>query len=116
MSVLVTLEDWRVAVTATEYKHIQLDEQGTAFIAGSTMKVVELVLSHLGDGWGAEALHENYPHLSLSQIYSALAYYCDHKAALDAEMERREASVRTMQEQTPESPFVTRLKAQGLLP
>ena len=105
-----------MAVATTEYKHIQLNEQGTAMIAGSTMKVVELVMAYLADGLSPAELHTQYPYLSLGQIHSALAYYWDHQERLDAEMQRREAYVREIQRQTPESPFVARLKAQGLLP
>lgn len=105
-----------MAVATTDYKHIQLDEQGTAIIVGSTMKVVELVASYLADGWNPAELNTQYPHLSLGQIHSALAYYWDHQDLLDAEMQRRDAYVREIQQQAPESPFVARLKAQGLLP
>lgn len=105
-----------MTLTVTEYKHIQMDERGTAFIMGSTMKVVELVTSHLTHGWGADELHQQYPHLSLGQIYSALAYYWDHQDLLDKDMQRRESYVRELEESTPESPFVTRLKAEGILP
>lgn len=104
-----------MVVTATEYKYIQLDEQGTAIISGSTMKVIELVTSHQVQGWTPEMLQAEYPHLSLGQIYSALAYYWDHQEILDAEMRRRDAYVRAIEQQTPESPFVARLKAQGRL-
>lgn len=105
-----------MAVTATAYKHIQLDEQGTAIIAGSTMKVVELITSHQVHGWNPEKLQTEYPHLSLGQIYSALAYYWDHKELLDTEMQRREAYVRQIEQQTPASPFANRIRAEGLLP
>ncbi len=43
------------------------------------MKVVELVTSVHAYGWSPEELHFQYPHLSMSHIYSALAYYWEHK-------------------------------------
>ncbi|NET53688.1 MAG: DUF433 domain-containing protein, partial [Merismopedia sp. SIO2A8] len=76
---------------------------------------VELVTSHLTHGWAADELHEQYPHLSLGQIYSALAYYWDHKEVLDVDMQRRADYVRSIEDATPESPFVTRLKSEGIL-
>ena len=105
-----------MTLTITEYKHIQIDELGNALIAGSTMKVAELATSYLTYGWGAGELYEQYPHLSLGQIYSALAYYWDHKEALDADMRRRETYVRELEDANPESPFVVRMKAEGILP
>ena len=44
-------------------------------IAGTTMKVVELVVEKNAYGWIPEELHFQHPYLSLGQIYSALAYY-----------------------------------------
>jgi uncharacterized protein (DUF433 family) len=58
-------------------------------IVGTTMKVVELVTAHLAHGWSPEELHFQFPHLSLGQIHSALAYYWDHKNELDADIDRR---------------------------
>jgi uncharacterized protein (DUF433 family) len=78
-----------MAFTTTEYKYIQLDERNVPIIAGTTMKVVELITSVKAYGWTPEELHANYPHVSLSKIHSALAYYWDHKEELDADIERR---------------------------
>ena len=63
-----------MTLTATEYKHILLDDNGVPLIAGTTMKVIELVTSHLTYGWSPEELHFQYPHVALGKIYSALAY------------------------------------------
>ena len=71
------------------YEHIQLAQDGVPIIAGTTMKVVELVMAQMAHGWSPEELHFQHPYLSLGQIYAALAYYWDHKAALDADIARR---------------------------
>lgn len=60
--------------TATEYKYIELDDRNIATIINTTLKVTELITSHITYGWSPEGLHFQYPHISLSQIYSALAY------------------------------------------
>lgn len=80
------------------------------------MKVVELVMAQRAYGWTPEEIHINHRHLSMGQIYAALAYYWDHREALDADIQRREDYVDQLEEQAEESPFVARLKAQGLLP
>jgi uncharacterized protein (DUF433 family) len=41
-----------------------------------------------GPGWSPEEIHFQHPHLSLAQIYSALAYYYENQAKLDGEIER----------------------------
>ena len=71
------------------YPHLSTNADGVPVIAGTTMKVVELVTAHLAHGWSPEELHFQFPHLSLGQIHSALAYYWDHKDELDADIERR---------------------------
>ncbi|MBI4684792.1 MAG: DUF433 domain-containing protein [Nitrospirae bacterium] len=73
----------------TLYEHIALDEKGMPVIAGTTMKVVELVVEKLAHGWSAEELHFQHPYLTLGQIYSALAYYADHQDKLEKDIERR---------------------------
>jgi uncharacterized protein (DUF433 family) len=91
-----------------------LDEHQVPTIAGTTMKVVELVLDHLAYGWSPEELHFQHPYLSMGQIYSALAYYWDHKAELDRDLERRLQFIDQVQQTTKPTPLAERLKAQGL--
>ena len=69
--------------------HIRLDEQGVAWIDDTNVKVIEVAIDKIAHGSNPEEMHFQYPHLSLAQIYSALAYYYDHQAELDAEIERR---------------------------
>jgi uncharacterized protein (DUF433 family) len=68
--------------------HITVDDQGVARIAGTRMKVSHLVMDKLVHGSTPEALHEQFPTLTLAQIYAALKYYDDHKSELDAEIEK----------------------------
>jgi len=99
----------------TRYEHIVLDDQQTPLIAGTTMKVVELVVEQMAYGWSPEELHFQFPHLSLGQIYSALAYYWDHQSALDADIARRLANVDQARQAAAPGPLLTRLQAHGLI-
>jgi uncharacterized protein (DUF433 family) len=101
-------------LSETRYEHIRLDENQVPTIAGTTMKVVELVLDHLAYGWSPEELHFQHPYLSMGQIYSALAYYWDHKAELDQDLDRRLQFIDQMQQTTKLTPLAERLKAQRL--
>jgi len=94
----------------TDYKYIQLDENQVPVIEGSTMKVVELITSHLTYGWSPEELHFQYPHIGLGKIYSALAYYWDHQAALENDMKQRLEKVQTLQQQAPSSRIAQKLR------
>src|SRR5205814_3238160 len=73
----------------TRYEHVILDDRQVPIIAGTTMKVIELVQAQLANGWSAEELQAQFPYLSLGQIHSALAYYWDHKEELDQDIARR---------------------------
>ena len=92
--------------TTTDYKHIELDESDVPIISGSSMKVVELVMAHSAHGWSPEELHFQYPHILLGKVYSALAYYWDHKDSLDADIERRDRLVTELRQQSPPYTFV----------
>ena len=76
-------------IIETRYEHIVLDQAQVPIIAGTTMKVVELVLDSRAYGWSPEELHFQHPYLTLGQIHSALAYYWDHQEELDQDIERR---------------------------
>jgi uncharacterized protein (DUF433 family) len=101
--------------TPTEYKYIWLDDRQVPFIEGTTMKVVELVSSFQAYGWSSEELHFQYPHVSLSRVYSALAYYWDHREAIDADIQRRLEYVETLRREAGESPLVKKLRERGLI-
>jgi uncharacterized protein (DUF433 family) len=102
-------------MTATQYHHVQLDEAGTPIVAGTTMKVVELVIAQMAHGWSPEELHFQHPYLTLGQIHSALAYYWDHQAELDADIERRWQWAEQVRQQAGPSPLAAKLRAQHLL-
>ena len=99
----------------TEYEHVVLDEKGVPIIAGTNMKVIEIVLGKTAYGWSPEELHFQHPYLTLGQIYSALAYYWDHQDALDQDIERRLAFVNEVQQTTEQTPLAARLKSKGLI-
>jgi uncharacterized protein (DUF433 family) len=92
------------------YKHVGLDEKGVPYIQGSTMKIVELVAEYTGYKWGAEEPHVQHPHLALSQIYSALSYYHDHKDEIEADIERRMKLADEIFEELGPSPLSAKLK------
>jgi uncharacterized protein (DUF433 family) len=76
------------AASREAFPHIDLSGEAPT-IVGTTMKVVELVMSQRAHGWSAEELHFQYPHLSMAQVHAALAYYWDHREQVDADIARR---------------------------
>ena len=99
----------------TRYEHIVLTEDDVPQIAGTTMKVVELIVAQRAYGWSPEELHFQYPHLTLGQIHSALAYYWDHRDLLDRDIAVRLSYVDGMKDALQSRALIERLKARGLM-
>jgi uncharacterized protein (DUF433 family) len=55
--------------------HICLDERGVAYIAGTRIMVRHVAVERQAHGASVEQIQGAYPHLSLGQIYAALAHY-----------------------------------------
>jgi len=95
--------------------HIWLDDRGVAWIDQTNVKVLEVVLDKLAHESSPEEMHFQYPHLSLSQIYAALAYYHDHQAEMDAHIKRSAREYERLRSEDGESPLRKRLKKMGKL-
>ncbi len=97
--------------TVEKHAHIRFDERGRPWIDDTNVKVLEVVLDHLGYGWSAETIQENHPHLSLAQVYAALAWYYDHQAEMDAEIQRQDERVEALRDAAQPSLLQRRLAA-----
>jgi uncharacterized protein (DUF433 family) len=95
--------------------HIWTDDQGRPWIDDSNIKVIEIVLDHVAYGWSAEEIHAQHSHLSLGQIYAALAYYYDHQAEFDRQIDQSRRQADSLAAQVANSPLRQRLRAAGKL-
>jgi len=102
-------------MTAVTTSHIVLDDRGRPWIEGTTAKVIEVVMDKM-NGLTPEQIHESHPHLPLAKIHAALAYYYDHQAELDAEIERQVRETDELRRRAGESPFARRMREAGKLP
>jgi uncharacterized protein (DUF433 family) len=59
---------------------------GKPRIAGSRIRVQDVVVWHERMGLSADEIVSRYPQLSLADVYAALAYYHDHRVEIDADM------------------------------
>jgi uncharacterized protein (DUF433 family) len=103
-------------MTAVLTSHIVLDDQGRPWIEGTTTKVIEVILDWLAYGWSPDEIHRQHPYLPLAKIHGAFAFYYDHQAEIDAEIERQEQEFGQLKSQTSDSPLRKRLKSMGKLP
>ncbi len=70
-----------------KYEHIVFDSHNRPVINGTRMKVTQLIMEKQAYGWSPEELQYQHPHLTLGQVYAALAYYADHYEELDTSIE-----------------------------
>ena len=97
-------------MTAVVSTLIELDERGVAWITGTKVKVIEVATDKLAHGSSPEEMHFQYPHLSLAQIYAALAYYYEHQAEFEAEILRQAERAKVWAEAAKDSPLRQRIK------
>jgi uncharacterized protein (DUF433 family) len=102
-------------VTTVSASHVILDENGVAWIDDTNIKVVEVVLDKLAHGSSPEEMHFQYPHLSLAQIYAALAFYHDNKATFDEQIARDQGDIQALRSQAEETPGHKKLRDLGHL-
>jgi len=75
-------------VTATFATQIEFDDRGMAWIAGTKVKVIEVVLDKISYGSSPEEIHFQHPNLSLAQIHGALTYYYENQDKVDEQIRR----------------------------
>ncbi len=76
--------------SATMYEHITRHEEvlsGEPIIDG-TRTPVRAIVEEWRQGTPPEEIPEGMPHLSLAQVFAALAYYSDHQDEINALIER----------------------------
>lgn len=82
-------------------KHIEISEGlrgGKAHLAGTRITVSDIVIWHLRLGQTLDEVAARYD-LSLSAVYTAIAYYYDHRAEIDREIDESYASYETLKEE-----------------
>mgnify|MGYP001340842208 CR=1 FL=1 len=64
---------------------------GKPRIAGSRIRVQDIVVWHERMGMSADEIVSRYPQLTLAGVYAGLAYYHDHRTEIDAQMDAGDA-------------------------
>jgi uncharacterized protein (DUF433 family) len=100
-------------MSTVAHPHIESTGDGHARIRGTGFKVRMLAEEHLITGADAMELQRGHPQLTLSQVYSALAYYYDHKEEFDREIEELREFVEQMRAKQGESLLAKKLRELG---
>mgnify|MGYP001061619607 CR=1 FL=1 len=79
------------------------------------MRVAQIVMDHIAHGWSAEEICRQHPHLLPVEVYASLAYYFDHQDEMDGEIRAEWEQAEHASAESVPSPFVLRMKAQGMM-
>jgi uncharacterized protein (DUF433 family) len=88
---------------------LEIDADGIAWLSGTGVKVIEIVLGKLAHGWSPEEIHFQHSSLSLAQIHAALTYYYENQGRLDADIRSRLADARQLSEEVSDPAFRKKL-------
>ena len=61
---------------------------GKPRIDGHRIRVSDIVVWHEKRGWSPDEIVDQFPGLTLADVYAALAYYFDHHAEIEDEFAR----------------------------
>lgn len=104
------------AIAGTYVESIPGKCGGKPCIAGTRIRVWDIYVLHELKGKTPDEITNDYPELSLAQIYAALAYYFDHKPEIDAQMKASDAHVEAIMQNTGPGPMARKLaEATGIL-
>ena len=73
--------------TATDY--VTTDEHGVMRV-GQTRVMLDSVLASFHEGCSAETIAQQYPSLSLEEVYGAIAFYLGHSDIVGAYLARQD--------------------------
>jgi uncharacterized protein (DUF433 family) len=74
---------------------------GKPRIAGHRIRVQDIALWHERLGYSVAEIVAHYPQLTPAEVHAALAYYYDHRDAIQQDMRDAEALVATLKEHIP---------------
>lgn len=102
--------------TATAYPHIiKESDQPARLEKHPRLRVSMIVTQYLAYGRSPDEICLHLPHLTASEVYSAMAYYFDHQGEIDAEIQAELDLLDKEQQTAAPSPIWLKLKAKGLI-
>src|SRR5947209_17889219 len=84
----------KIVTVAIRYPHIVEPEDSPAHLDRlPRIRVAQIAMDYLFQGWSADEISNQYPHLMPAEVHSAMAYYFDHQGEIEAEIEEEIKSV-----------------------
>jgi len=99
------------------YRHIEkTDPQKSAHLQRlPRVRIAQIVMDYLAYGWSVENMCQQHPYLTLAEAHAAMAYYFDHQEEIEQEIRQEWTEAETEKQQSLPSPFLVRLRSQGIL-
>lgn len=102
-----------IATPITETIPIRTDEHGRLRV-GTTNVLLDLVIYAFRLGNTPETITQQYPYLSLDDVYLAIGYYLRHRSEVDHYLQDQEAEAEAFRKQH-EADFLPKLTREILL-
>jgi uncharacterized protein (DUF433 family) len=83
---------------------------GKPRIAGTRIRVQDIYVWHELHGQSADQIVSQFPHITLADVYAALAYFWDHREEIQKQMKADDQFVESMKRNCP-SPLQQKLRA-----
>jgi len=83
--------------------YVRIDEHGV-YRVGNTRVMFDSVLAGFHNGDSPETIRQDYPSLTLEQVYGSIAYYLGHREEIDAYLRRQEEVWAAFRKQCDEQP------------
>lgn len=95
-----------------ERAYVRVDEHGV-YRVGETRVMLDSVVAAFLQGHSAETIQQQYPALTLEEVYGSIAYYLGHRAEMAAYLQQQEAVWQQWQARSEQQPsqVVERLRA-----
>jgi uncharacterized protein (DUF433 family) len=73
-----------------EKSYVRVDEHGV-YRVGNTRVMLDSVLAGFHQGYSPETIRQQYPALTLEEVYGSIAYYLAHGQEIAAYLQRQQA-------------------------
>src|SRR5215510_3119341 len=95
-----------------EKQYVRVDEHGVMRV-GTTRVMLDALVVGFEQGHAPETLQQQFPALSLEEVYGAITYYLSHRDEVQAYLQRQEALWQALRAEAEQqaSPVVKRLQA-----
>jgi uncharacterized protein (DUF433 family) len=93
-------------MTLAEYVE---ERNGAFYVAGSRVSLASVIFDFRG-GASPESIRQDFPSLSLAQVYGAVAFYLNHPDACEVYLQGLDAKWKDLERRTDDLPEALRIK------